>query len=148
MAFNWTVNLMLDRRTQYTAMHATTALLPLLALAATVVAAPTPVHEVARGLPNLREVIRNPKPIDAAKDLDEILAALGKDLKGLKGGVHGLLGGVAERAVQSVEDIAVDSIVVVSKWYVDFLHIHLSFPDFHVQISVVYDRTMLAPLVL
>jgi hypothetical protein len=44
-------------------MHFTTALLPLLAFAATVVAAPTPLHP--RRVPNVHEVIRNPAPIDS-----------------------------------------------------------------------------------
>jgi len=46
-------------------MHSTTALLPLLAFAASVLAAPTPPQLAARAVPNLHEVIRNPAPIDS-----------------------------------------------------------------------------------
>jgi hypothetical protein len=46
-------------------MHFTTALLPLLVFAATVVAAPTPLHPAPRRVPMVHEVIRNPAPIDS-----------------------------------------------------------------------------------
>jgi hypothetical protein len=46
-------------------MHSLTTLLPLLALAASVLAIPTPARLDDRGRPNLHEVIRNPTPIDA-----------------------------------------------------------------------------------
>jgi hypothetical protein len=46
-------------------MHSVTALLPLLVLAAGVLAAPTPLRLMDRGRPNLHEVIRDPTPINA-----------------------------------------------------------------------------------
>jgi hypothetical protein len=45
-------------------MHSITALLPLLAFAASILAAPTPLQPVARTVPNLHEVIRNPAPVN------------------------------------------------------------------------------------
>lgn len=45
-------------------MHSSTIVLPLLAFAASVLAAPTPLEAVARAVPNVHEVIRNPAPID------------------------------------------------------------------------------------
>lgn len=45
-------------------MHATIALLPLVALATTVIAAPTSLHHVARAVPDVKAVIRNPAPVD------------------------------------------------------------------------------------
>ena len=44
-------------------MRSVTAVLPLLAFAASVFAAPTPLHP--RAEPNVHEVIRNPAPVDA-----------------------------------------------------------------------------------
>jgi hypothetical protein len=46
-------------------MHCSTILLPLLAFTASALAAPTPLGAVVRAVPNLREVIRNPAPIDS-----------------------------------------------------------------------------------
>jgi hypothetical protein len=45
-------------------MQPSISLLSLLACAASVLAAPTPLHPAARGVPNLHEVIRNPAPIN------------------------------------------------------------------------------------
>jgi hypothetical protein len=72
-------------------MHSFTTLLPLLAFAADVLAAPTPARLDARGRPNLHEVIRNPTPIDAGisahlkplHELSPILPELNFDL-----GIH------------------------------------------------------------
>lgn len=50
-------------------MHSVTALLPLLVLAAGVLAAPTPLRLMDRGRPNLHEVIRDPTPINAGLHL-------------------------------------------------------------------------------
>ncbi|KAF2824246.1 hypothetical protein CC86DRAFT_52442 [Ophiobolus disseminans] len=46
-------------------MHSVAALLPLLAFAASILAAPTPLQPIARTMPNLHEVIRNPTPVDS-----------------------------------------------------------------------------------
>lgn len=46
-------------------MHCSTILLPLLAFTTSALAAPTPLGAVVRAVPNLREVIRNPAPIDS-----------------------------------------------------------------------------------
>jgi hypothetical protein len=62
-------------------MQPSISLLSLLACAASVLAAPTPLHPVARGVPNLHEVIRNPAPIDHkcdGLDLGLIKLCLGK----------------------------------------------------------------------
>ncbi|KAL6710959.1 hypothetical protein ACN47E_006834 [Coniothyrium glycines] len=53
-------------------MHATAALLSLLALASISVAAPMPQQQVARAVPDLREVIRDPMPIDAQADINQV----------------------------------------------------------------------------
>lgn len=45
-------------------MYPATALLPLLAFTATVLAAPAPLHPAPRSVPNIHEVIRNPAPVD------------------------------------------------------------------------------------
>ena len=45
-------------------MLAATTLLPLLAFAANVIAAPTPLRPLARSVPDIKSVIRNPAPID------------------------------------------------------------------------------------
>jgi hypothetical protein len=46
-------------------MHSLTTLLPLFALAPSVLAIPAPARLDVRGRPSLHEVIRNPTPIDA-----------------------------------------------------------------------------------
>jgi hypothetical protein len=45
-------------------MRSLTTLLSLVAFAASVSAAPTPVRSVARAIPHIHEVIRNPEPVD------------------------------------------------------------------------------------
>ena len=88
-------------------MHSATALLPLLAFNATVLAAPAPLHSVARGVPNVHEVIRNPAPVDDRCLLGlnlEILKALG--LCSPK--FHG-------RAAPAVEEEAVAVVPVVGR---------------------------------
>lgn len=45
-------------------MYATTAILPLLVFAMSISAAPMPVQSVARAVPDIDTVIRNPAPID------------------------------------------------------------------------------------
>jgi hypothetical protein len=45
-------------------MKSTSIILPLMALTVSVLAAPMSSHPVARGVPKLHEVIRNPAPID------------------------------------------------------------------------------------
>jgi hypothetical protein len=45
-------------------MYSLTTLLSLLAFAASVSASPTPVRSVARAIPHVHEVIRNPEPVD------------------------------------------------------------------------------------
>ncbi|KAF1832567.1 hypothetical protein BDW02DRAFT_554610 [Decorospora gaudefroyi] len=45
-------------------MHATTGLLPLLAFAVGIAAAPMPLHAVVRAVPDINAVIRNPAPIN------------------------------------------------------------------------------------
>ena len=45
-------------------MHITTGLIPLLASAVGITAAPTTLHSVARAVPDINEVARNPAPID------------------------------------------------------------------------------------
>jgi hypothetical protein len=57
-------------------MHSITTLLPLFALTACVLAAPTPLRPVAREVPNLHEVIRNPAPINSKLDLNLDLLGL------------------------------------------------------------------------
>lgn len=49
---------------RYLKMRSVTAILPLLAFAASILAAPTPLQPVGRAVPNVREVIRNPAPVD------------------------------------------------------------------------------------
>jgi hypothetical protein len=51
-------------------MKSTSIILPFLALAAKVLAAPVPLYSVARSAPNLHEVIRNPAPIDNGCAID------------------------------------------------------------------------------
>jgi hypothetical protein len=51
-------------------MHSNTIFISLLAFAANVFAAPTPLRSVIRTVPNVHEVIRNPVPIDAGIRLD------------------------------------------------------------------------------
>ncbi|KAF1843335.1 uncharacterized protein K460DRAFT_143501 [Cucurbitaria berberidis CBS 394.84] len=45
-------------------MRSAFTLLPLLAFAANIIAAPTPLRQVARAVPDIKSVIRNPAPID------------------------------------------------------------------------------------
>jgi hypothetical protein len=45
-------------------MHATTVLLPLFAMVMGIAAAPTSLHSVARSVPDLNTVARNPAPIN------------------------------------------------------------------------------------
>jgi hypothetical protein len=52
-------------------MHATNLLLPLLAFAMGSAAAPTSLHSVARAVPNLNTVARNPAPINHKVHWDE-----------------------------------------------------------------------------
>jgi hypothetical protein len=70
-------------------MHSTIALLPILAFAAGVLAAPMPPRLNARGRPNLHEVIRNPTPINACADIQAVDKLLGGILNfGCEGGTH------------------------------------------------------------
>jgi hypothetical protein len=58
-------------------MYSITTFLPLFTIAACVLAAPTPLGPVARAVPALHEVIRNPAPIDSRLDLNlDILEAI------------------------------------------------------------------------
>jgi hypothetical protein len=59
-------------------MRTSAMALSLLAFAASALAAPTPLGAVVRAVPNLREVIRNPEPIDSRASAN--LKALGYNL--------------------------------------------------------------------
>jgi hypothetical protein len=61
-------------------MHSATVLLPLLALAASVIAMPMPPHPLVRGVPNVHEVIRNPAPIDERISVNAGLKSFLEDL--------------------------------------------------------------------
>ncbi|KAF2850510.1 hypothetical protein T440DRAFT_396930 [Plenodomus tracheiphilus IPT5] len=54
-------------------MHATAALLPLLALATSTLAAPSAQRPVIRSVPDINMVIRNPMPIDGRGAIGAIL---------------------------------------------------------------------------
>lgn len=54
-------------------MHATTAFLPLIAFATGILAAPIFQRPVARAVPDISMVIRNPMPIDGKGAIDAIL---------------------------------------------------------------------------
>lgn len=54
-------------------MYTATALLPLLAFTAGILAAPTSPRPVTRGVPDINMVIRNPMPVDGRAALDAIL---------------------------------------------------------------------------
>jgi len=82
-------------------MHATIALLPLLAFAMGIAAAPAPLHPVARAVPDISEVARNPAPIDhhvgwddhGKPTLGDISHLSPEDIKKLKDLIKHLLGG-------------------------------------------------------
>jgi hypothetical protein len=58
-------------------MYSVTTFLPLFVLATGVLAAPTPLGPVARAVPALHEVIRNPSPINERLGLDiDLLEAI------------------------------------------------------------------------
>ena len=94
-------------------MHATTVLLPLLAFAMGIAAAPTPLYSVARAVPDINDVARNPAPIDDRVDWDDhgkptlgdISHLNHEDLKELKELIKHLLGG---RTVSDAESTIVD----------------------------------------
>ncbi|KAF1946911.1 hypothetical protein EJ02DRAFT_393372 [Clathrospora elynae] len=88
-------------------MYATIALLPLLAFVATITASPTPLRSVARAVPDLKAVIRNPTPIDGRKDINEILELLGLEALDLPS--H------SSRATTAIDNIAADPIDVVGR---------------------------------
>ncbi|KAH3915381.1 hypothetical protein HBI56_165690 [Parastagonospora nodorum] len=87
-------------------MHSVTALLPLLVLAAGVLAAPTPLRLMSRGRPNLHEVIRDPTPINAG--LHVALPSIPHLLPGLDLNLHT----THPRVVPAVEDDAAPVVVV------------------------------------
>lgn len=89
-------------------MYSATALLPLLAFNAAILAAPTPLPPGVRSVPNIHEVIRNPAPINA-KCLDMKLLAFLKVL-----GICPDLP-LHERAVPKVENEAVSVVPVVGR---------------------------------
>ncbi|KAI4639470.1 hypothetical protein J4E93_009299 [Alternaria ventricosa] len=86
---------------QLSTMHATIALLPLLAFAMGIAAAPAPLHPVARAVPDINEVARNPAPIDhhvgwddhGKPTLGDISHLSPEDIKKLKDLIKHLLGG-------------------------------------------------------
>ena len=94
-------------------MYATTTLFSLLNFAMGIAAAPTPLHAVARAVPDVNEVARNPAPIDdrvewndhGTPTLGDISHLSPDDLKKLKELIKHLLGG---RAVADAESIVVD----------------------------------------
>jgi hypothetical protein len=52
-------------------MYATAAILPLLVFAMGIAAAPMPAHSVARAVPDINAVVRNPAPIDDRVDWND-----------------------------------------------------------------------------
>jgi hypothetical protein len=94
-------------------MHATTVLLPVLAFAMGISAAPKSLRSVARAVPDINEVARNPAPIDHRVGWDDhgkpTLGDIGhmdpEELKKLQELIKHLLGG---RAVADAESIVVD----------------------------------------
>jgi hypothetical protein len=94
-------------------MHATTALLPLLAFAMGIAAAPKPLQSIARAVPDINEIARNPAPIDDRVDWDDhgkptlgdISHLRPDDLKKLKELIKHLLG---DRAAADAKNIVVD----------------------------------------
>lgn len=101
-------------------MHITSGLIPLLASAVGITAAPTTLHSVARAVPDINEVARNPAPIDDRVNWDDHgkptlgdISHLSQDgIKKLKELIKHLLGG---RAVADADSIIVER----------------SVPDFH-----------------
>ncbi|KAG9191680.1 hypothetical protein G6011_10414 [Alternaria panax] len=100
-------------------MHITAVSIPLLAFTIGITAASIPPHSVARAIPDVNEVARNPAPIDDRVNWDDhgkptlgnISHLSPDDLKKLKEIIKHLLGGRA---------VAAESVVV-----------HRSIPDFH-----------------
>lgn len=86
-------------------MHATTALLPLLALATTILAAPTSLRPVVRAVPDLNMVIRNPEPIDHRA----VVTAL------LEGNIPEALNKIVTRAPPALDKTLADPVDVVGR---------------------------------
>ncbi|EOA83833.1 hypothetical protein ACJQWK_00760 [Exserohilum turcicum] len=93
-------------------MHPTVALIPFFAFITTISAVPISLHTVARSVPDINQVARNPAPIDGRVNWEDGKPSLGdtsniskEDLKKLKDLIHHLLG---ERAAPDVAGIVVD----------------------------------------
>lgn len=89
-------------------MHAPIALLPLLAFALSISAAPVSRQSVSRAVPDINEVARNPAPIDDRVHWEDGKPSLGdighvswEDLQDLSELIHHLSG---EEAVSDIEE--------------------------------------------
>ncbi|CAO2652759.1 Nn.00g021700.m01.CDS01 [Neocucurbitaria sp. VM-36] len=93
-------------------MRTATTLLPLLAFAAGIIAAPTPLRSSPRAVPDIKTVIRNPAPIDHKLGLSVgNLASVKVDLSSIKNP----LDGVKERAAPAIDETIVDPVDVVRR---------------------------------
>lgn len=80
-------------------MHATVALIPFFVIVAKCFAVPMPLKTVARSVPDINQVARNPAPIDGRVHWEDGKPYVGdtsdiskEDLKNLKELIHHLLG--------------------------------------------------------
>ena len=93
-------------------MRTATTLLPLLAFAAGIIAAPTPLRSFPRAVPDIKTVIRNPAPINHKLGLSVgKLASLKVDLSP----IPNPLDGVQERAAPAIDKTIVDPVDVVKR---------------------------------